>query len=214
MGETGVNIVMDHCKIKNLVATKGFAMKGASKESIVTLDNFIITNSDIEIAVGGSGFYLMTQMGGKNVSVENNLIYNSSETDLLEAKICNSNLLTIENLNLASNTLIDIESSGTSAYGLIRGNVTNATVKDNFYWLSNAKKGSFFFSGSTSTVTNLAASNNYGYSNSGKQLRMFQSTASTPDIELVADLFATFDKSTGKFIPKDEYKAYGAQRKN
>lgn len=213
MGETGVNIVMDHCKIKNLVATKGFAMKGASKESIVTLDNFIITNSDIEIAVGGSGFYLMTQMGGKNVSVENNLIYNSSETDLLEAKICNSNSLTIENLNLASNTLIDIESSGTSAYGLIRGNVTNATVKDNFYWLSNAKKGSFFFSGSTSTVTNLAASNNYGYSNSGKQLRMFQNTVSTPDIELVADLFATFDKSTGTFIPKDEYKAYGAQRK-
>lgn len=212
MGETGVNIVMDHCKIKNLVATKGFAMKGASKESIVTLDNFIITNSDIEIAVGGSGFYLMTQMGSKNVSVENNLIYNSSETDLLEAKICNSNSLTIENLNLASNTLIDIESSGTSTYGLIRGNVTNATVKDNFYWLSNAKKGSFFFSGSTSTVTNLAASNNYGYSNSGKQLRMFQNTASTPDIELVADLFATFDKSTGTFIPKDEYKAYGAQR--
>ena len=115
---------------------------------------------------------------------------------------------------MASNTLIDIESSGTSAYGLIRGNVTNATVKDNFYWLSNAKKGSFFFSGSTSTVTNLAASNNYGYSNSGKQLRMFQNTASTPDIELVADLFATFDKSTGTFIPKDEYKAYGAQRKN
>ena len=212
MGETGVNIVMDHCKIKNLVATKGFAMKGASKESIVTLDNFIITNSDIEIAVGGSGFYLMTQMGSKNVSVENNLIYNSSETDLLEAKICNSNSLTIENLNLASNTLIDIESSGTSTYGLIRGNVTNATVKDNFYWLSNAKKGSFFFSGSTSTVTNLAASNNYGYSNSRKQLRMFQNTASTPDIELVADLFATFDKSTGTFIPKDEYKAYGAQR--
>ena len=213
MGETGVNIVMDHCKIENLVATKGFAMN-TSKDNKVTLDNFIITNSDIEIAVGGSGFYLMTQMGGKNVSVENNLIYNSSETDLLEAKICNSNSLTIENLNLASNTLIDIESSGTSAYGLIRGNVTNATVKDNFYWLSNAKKGSFFFSGSTSTVTNLAASNNYGYSNSGKQLRMFQNTASTPDIELVADLFATFDKSTGTFIPKDEYKAYGAQRKN
>lgn len=43
---------------------------------------------------------------------------------------------------------------------------------------------------------------------------MFQNTASTPDIELVADLFATFDKSTGTFIPKDEYKAYGAQRKN
>lgn len=58
MGETGVNIVMDHCKIENLVVTKGFAMGGASK---ATLDNFIITNSDIEIAMGGSGFYLMTQ---------------------------------------------------------------------------------------------------------------------------------------------------------
>ena len=78
-------------------------MGGASK---ATLDNFIITNSDIEIAMGGSGFYLMTQMGSKNVNVENNLIYNSSETDVLEAKICNSNLLTIENLNLASIRLL------------------------------------------------------------------------------------------------------------
>lgn len=49
-------------------------------------------------------------------------------------------------------------------------------------------------------------------SSSGKQLRMFQSAAINPDIELVADLFATFDKSTGTFVPKDEYKAYGAQR--
>lgn len=209
MGETGVNIVMDHCKIENLVVTKGFAMGGASK---ATLDNFIITNSDIEIAMGGSGFYLMTQMGSKNVNVENNLIYNSSETDVLEAKICNSNLLTIENLNLASNTLIDIESSGTSVYGLIRGTVTNATVKNNLYWLSKAKKGAFFFSGNASTVANLNVGNNYGYSSSGKQLRMFQSAAINPDIELVADLFATFDKSTGTFVPKDEYKAYGAQR--
>ena len=208
-GETGVNIVMDHCKIENLVVTKGFAMGGASK---ATLDNFIITNSDIEIAMGGSGFYLMTQMGSKNVNVENNLIYNSSETDVLEAKICNSNLLTIENLNLASNTLIDIESSVTSVYGLIRGTVTNATVKNNLYWLSKAKKGAFFFSGNASTVANLNVGNNYGYSSSGKQLRMFQSAAINPDIELVADLFATFDKSTGTFVPKDEYKAYGAQR--
>lgn len=52
---------------------------------------------------------------------ENNLIYNSSETDVLEAKICNSNLLTIENLNLASNTLIDIESPERVFMDLLEG---------------------------------------------------------------------------------------------
>ncbi len=32
------------------------------------------------------------------------------------------------------------------------------------------------------------------------------------ELIVVKDMFVTFDKSTGTFIPKDEYKAYGAQR--
>ena len=46
---------------------------------------------------------------------------------------------------------------------------------------------------------------------------MFQNTAIDPDVELVGGLFdmddsATFNKSTGIFIPKDGYTQYGAQR--
>ena len=151
-------------------------------------------------------------MGSKNVNVENNLIYNSSETDVLEAKICNSNLLTIENLNLASNTLIDIESSGTSVYGLIRGTVTNATVKNNLYWLSKAKKGAFFFSGNASTVANLNVGNNYGYSSSGEAVAYVSECCDKSDIELVADLLQLSEANQPAICSKDEYKAYGAQR--
>ena len=36
--------------------------------------------------------------------------------------------------------------------------------------------------------------------------------ATMTELIVVKDMFVTFDKSTGTFIPKDEYKAYGAQR--
>ena len=55
------------------------------------------------------------------------------------------------------------------------------------------------------------------YSVSDKPLRMFQNTAIDPDVKLVEGLFnttdpATFNKSTGTFIPKEGYTQYGAQR--
>ena len=52
-------------------------------------------------------------MSCKNISLDNNLIYASSlDGNVTEFKIFNGNGLTVETLNLTSNTLIDIESSG------------------------------------------------------------------------------------------------------
>ena len=77
------------------------------------MDNFVISNSDIHIASAGENFYLMTKMGCKNVNLDNNLIYfySSSEGRLQNFKICDSEGLDIDNIEINSNTLIDIESS-------------------------------------------------------------------------------------------------------
>ena len=58
---------------------------------------------------------------------------------------------------------------------------------------------------------------NYGY-NGNATMKTFQlcfgseRPATMTELIVVKDMFVTFDKSTGTFIPKDEYKAYGAQR--
>lgn len=215
MKEDNINIVFDQCKINDLVATKGLAMRGSE---ITVVNNFVISNSDINLATSGVGLYLLTQMTCKNLSLNNNLIYSSLSGTLTEFKVFNGNNLTVENLNLTSNTLIDIESSGNSVYGLVRASgVEQATVKDNLYWLSDAAKAAYFFTGASAIVKNLNSGANFGYSKAGKPLRMFQSAAIDPDVELVEGLFdtdnsATFNKMTGIFIPKDGYTQYGAQR--
>lgn len=215
--EDNINIVFDQCKINDLVATKGLVMRG-SEITVASIDNFVISNSDINLATSGVGLYLLTQMTCKNLSLDNNLIYSSLSDGLTEFKIFNGNNLTVENLNLTANTLIDIESSGNSVYGLVRASsVEQVTVKDNLYWLSDAAKAAYFFTGASAIVKNLNSGANFGYSKAGKPLRMFQNTAIDPDVELVGGLFdmddsATFNKSTGIFIPKDGYTQYGAQR--
>ena len=218
IAEQNINIVLDGCKVNGLVPTKGFAMK-SSEVSAVSVDNFIIHNSDINLAQSGAALYLLTQMSCKNISLDNNLIYASSlDGNVTEFKIFNGNGLTVETLNLTSNTLIDIESSGASLYGLVRAaKVLKATVKDNLYWLSDAAKAAYFFTGASTLVESLDSSDNFGYSVSDKPLRMFQNTAIDPDVKLVEGLFnttdpATFNKSTGTFIPKEGYTQYGAQR--
>lgn len=215
--EDNINIVFDQCKINDLVATKGLVMRG-SEITVASIDNFVISNSDINLATSGVGLYLLTQMTCKNLSLDNNLIYSSLSDGLTEFKVFNGNNLTVENLNLTANTLIDIESSGNSVYGLVRASsVEQATVKDNLYWLSDAAKAAYFFTGASAIVKNLNSGANFGYSKAGKPLRMFQGTAIDPDVELVEGLFdtdnsATFNKATGIFIPKDGYTQYGAQR--
>lgn len=215
--EDNINIVFDQCKINDLVATKGLVMRG-SEITVASIDNFVISNSDINLATSGLGLYLLTQMTCKNLSLDNNLIYSSLSDGLTEFKVFNGNNLTVENLNLTANTLIDIESSGNSVYGLVRASsVEQATVKDNLYWLSDAAKAAYFFTGASAIVKNLNSGANFGYSKAGKPLRMFQGTAIDPDVELVEGLFdtdnsATFNKATGIFIPKDGYTQYGAQR--
>ena len=126
----------------------------SSEVSAVSVDNFIIHNSDINLAQSGAALYLLTQMSCKNISLDNNLIYASSlDGNVTEFKIFNGNGLTVETLNLTSNTLIDIESSGASLYGLVRAaKVLKATVKDNLYWLSDAAKAAYFFTGASSLV--------------------------------------------------------------
>lgn len=215
--EDNINIVFDQCKINDLVATKGLVMRG-SEITAASIDNFVISNSDINLATSGLGLYLLTQMTCKNLTLDNNLIYSSLSDGLTEFKIFNGNNLTVENLNLTANTLIDIESSGNSVYGLVRASsVEQATVKDNLYWLSDAAKAAYFFTGASAIVKNLNSGANFGYSKAGKPLRMFQGAAIDPDVELVEGLFdtdnsATFNKATGIFIPKDGYTQYGAQR--
>ena len=215
--ESNINIVFDQCKINDLVATKGLVMRG-SEITVASIDNFVISNSDINLATSGLGLYLLTQMTCKNLSLDNNLIYSSLSGGLTEFKVFNGNNLTVENLNLTANTLIDIESSGNSVYGLVRASsVEQATVKDNLYWLSDAAKAAYFFTGASTIVKNLNSGANFGYSKAGKPLRMFQGAAIDPDVELVEGLFdtdnsATFNKTTGIFIPKDGYTQYGAQR--
>lgn len=211
-----LNVVIEQCKIEGLVGKKGLAMKGDATQ----MNMFVVNNTDVKLASAGVGLYLLTQVPCSKMMITNNLIYAAKDVSITDFKIFNGYLLTIDDLVLSQNTLVDVESSGGSVYGLVRAKtVNNAVVESNIYWLSNAAKNAYFFTGEPAGVASLRCKNNVGFSVSEKAMKMFQKGAfDQEEVIMVEDLFTTsdvntFNKETGVFKPTNvEYKDCGAQR--
>lgn len=161
---------------------------------------------------------------------------------IVNFKIISANARALGELSLNSNTFVDVETSASGGVtGLIyTKTIGKITMNNNlFHWTNPTNK---FLDGNgvekTSPTTlifrfdrtavldanNAESSNNYYYNgNPDMGVKLWYSSGGTPVCpntltDLVqGELFDTtnsdtFNKSTGVFIPKDEYKAYGAQR--
>lgn len=227
----------DKCKINGLVIGKGLVM--ANTNGTNKLDLFEMRKTDIKIENAGSGLNLMQELICSHLIFEDNLIYYSGEVPetqdytghVTNFKIFRGQNRSLGELTMNSNTFIDVETTGTSGVtGLVWSAAINKlTVNKNIYWLSFP---AITFGSVKETITTVLlrgvkdtsgiGANNYAYSGNSKMatLQMCYSKEkpdTMSELEVVEGLFntvdpATFNKSTGVFIPKDEYKAYGAQR--
>ena len=98
-----------------------------------------------------------------------------------------------------------------------------AVVDNNIYYFSSYREYTAFLIrvASPNEMKLISSVDNYAYvGDSSLNFNVFQNKVDDKTISFTSkdiDLFdtkntKTFDKSTGTFIPKDEYKAYGAQR--
>ncbi|WP_195474616.1 PL29 family lyase N-terminal domain-containing protein [Bacteroides finegoldii] len=160
---------------------------------------------------------------------------------LVNFKLFSGNNRVIESeLYLNSNTFVDVETSGGSGVtGLVYcKSIGTLTVKRNLFYLTfptlNFVKGDGTPVTSKATVmlrvataikdVNATGDNNYAYNgNSAMSVKIWYLASNAPTrpnslseftIDEIFDVNNqdTFDKLSGIFIPKDKYKAYGAQR--
>lgn len=245
LNEADMNVVFDRCTINGLKNTKALMVPNTANTHY--LNYCAIVNSDIRIeeteaeVIKGAGIAIINNMDCSQLIFENNIVYaahtvtGSSGQHLVNFKLISGNSRIIKDeLNLNSNTFIDVETTGGSGVtGLVYcKSVKKVTVKNNIYWLTNPTidfiNNNDKPSQSKSTVllrvvdpmTDAIGSNNYGYNgNTDMKLQMCYSNT-RPDtvdelvLETVFDTSdqTTFNKSTGTFIPKVGYTQYGAQR--
>ena len=131
----------------------------------------------------------------------------------------------VNKLTLTSNTFIDIESgysNGKTSAIVYPSKIGDITVNKNIYYFTYREYPAFLIrvaSAAESKVT--IAENNYAYLfETGLNLNVFQNKIGDTSVGFTSndvDLYdttdpATFNKSTGTFIPKEGYTQYGAQR--
>ena len=124
-----------------------------------------------------------------------------------------------------TNTFIDIESgysNGKTSAIVYPSKIGDITVNKNIYYFTYREYPAFLIrvaSAEKSKVT--IAENNYAYLfETGLTLNVFQNKIGDTSVGFTSndvDLYdttdpATFNKSTGTFIPKEGYTQYGAQR--
>lgn len=223
-----VNFVLDKCKINGVAGSGNSLLKRYSTASPAGIVKFSVTDSDIKFATAGTGYSFINGMDCADLLFSNNRIYFSGEGNLKDLKVfAGGQKYSIEDLNVTSNTLVDVESSGNSASPLIMTNRINQLVINNNLWriANTAQKASFFIGGSTNqtspTVTTYGTiEHNYGYIDNGKKMSLFQKAPENFDMSKEVtvqknDILNTsedFNLSEGIFTPIENYKEYGAQR--
>lgn len=229
-------VVFDKCKIMNLLPKQGLITQPNGNKNVddYSLNYFEMIDSDIKIEQAGTNLYLLNCMNCGILKFHNNLIYYSgtpaADSNLENFKVFyGKDAHNITDLQVVNNTFIDIESSYTgNNIGLFYPKtLTTAVVKNNIYYFSSYREYTAFLIrvATPDGIILTDSSNNYAYNfNVGAgtlNFNLFQNkvdnktipfTANTIDVFDSEDPTTTFDKSNGIFIPKDEYKAYGAQR--
>lgn len=229
-------VVFDKCKIMNLLPKQGLITQPNGNKNVddYSLNYFEMIDSDIKIEQAGTNLYLLNCMNCGILKFHNNLIYYSgtpaADSNLENFKVFyGKDAHNIADLQVVNNTFIDIESSYTgNNIGLFYPKtLTTAVVKNNIYYFSSYREYTAFLIrvATPDGIILTDSSNNYAYNfNVGAgtlNFNLFQNkvdnktipfTANTIDVFDSEDPTTTFDKSNGIFIPKDEYKAYGAQR--
>lgn len=148
----------------------------------------------------------------------------------IQFKVYNAINRILLKLTMNNNTFIDVEPNGSnSTLGLIyTKEVKTIEMASNLYWL-NFPATKFASNGTLITKVTMirgtvagsigSGANNYGYTgNSAVSFGVCYNNKPSGLSEMSTATFfdendpATFNKTTGVFIPKDGYKAYGAQR--
>lgn len=231
-------IGFDKCKIKGLLIGKGLVMP--NQAGVDNIDSFEMRQSDVAVESGGAGMNLIQDMNCSLLTFENNIVYYSEDVPqtqdytghMTNFKVFNGQKRTLDNLVMNSNTFVDVETTGTSGVtGFVwSAGINKLTVNKNLYWQSYPAT-TFGTAKVTSTTVLLrgvlktseaVAMENYGY-NGNPDMKTFhmcfgnERLDTMSELEIVEGLFditnpASFNKSTGIFIPKDGYTQYGAQR--
>ena len=229
----GVNLVLDSCEMSNFSSGKGLAV--AVNANVSGFSYFEICNSEIRFDVPGVSYYMVMNMDCVTMKYHNNLFYYSGTPSSDEATILQNlkliQSITAKDVIVTSNTFVDVESAtaGDVNKGLLAltGALTGElTINDNLYYYTYRRCATQFFrSGASPNGTIKSAVNNYTYTvsnysaSNGQQItyNTIGSSSKQNFTDTATDFFdtsagATFDKANGIFIPKDGYKAYGAQR--
>ncbi|MDC7139095.1 PL29 family lyase N-terminal domain-containing protein [Bacteroides finegoldii] len=226
------NVVFDKCQINGLIATKGLLVSITDKnvDGTDNLNRFEMSESKVEIKEAGTNLYLINTLSCKTLKFDNNIVYYSGtpsqDNNLENFKVFNGkDNHRIDDLVVTRNTFIDIESSYTgNNIGLFYPKTLGTAVVDNnIYYFSSYREYTAFLIrvASPNEMKLISSVDNYAYvGDSSLNFNVFQNKVDDKTISFTSkdiDLFdtkntKTFDKSTGTFIPKDEYKAYGAQR--
>lgn len=222
-------MAFDNCNLN--LSNKGLVM---SYPSVQTLSYFEMTGSKMEINASTLSVSIVKGVNCDKCIFNNNIIYYSGTPSITASdrvdnfKIYDGKTNEIQELVLTSNTLIDLEScySANASSALVYAKETKkGTIKNNLYYFTYQYYSGFLIRNDPApgnTVFAEPLANNYGYAlaKNSTTLNINQSKMGTTEVtsfDTTTDFFdtsagATFDKANGIFIPKDGYKAYGAQR--
>lgn len=221
------SIIIDRCTISGLLFGSGFAMPEVKDEA--SIGYFGMTDTNIKVENTGTNLYLVTNMNCNELRFENNIVYYSgvpeATSNVENFKVFQGPSYSVNKLTLTSNTFIDIESgysNGKTSAIVYPSKIGDITVNKNIYYFTYREYPAFLIrvaSAAESKVT--IAENNYAYLfETGLNLNVFQNKIGDTSVGFTSndvDLYdttdpATFNKSTGTFIPKEGYTQYGAQR--
>lgn len=221
------SIIIDRCTISGLLFGSGFAMPEVKDKA--SIGYFGMTDTNIKVENTETNLYLVTNMNCNELRFENNIVYYSgvpeATSNVENFKVFQGPSYSVNKLTLTSNTFIDIESgysNGKTSAIVYPSKIGDITVNKNIYYFTYREYPAFLIrvaSAAESKVT--IAENNYAYLfETGLNLNVFQNKIGDTSVGFTSndvDLYdttdpATFNKSTGTFIPKEGYTQYGAQR--
>lgn len=233
--QMNVNIVMDDCTVKGILAASGFIMPETAGE--VSIDKFVVRKSSFnvnkEIQAKATALNLVNNMDCGTFEFVDNIVYRS--VDLTEGLYFNFKILNAQNRNVQSlkfnnNTIVGLESTTTGM--LYAKHYGSIEIKNNIFWTNELHSNSMFIRYGTNMDEGSEAvgSDNIGYKGSVENFNfkvvftdsksgiVCPTTIANNNADFTkSDIFDTsdtskFDTSNGIFIPNSDYTSYGAQR--
>lgn len=227
-----VDFALDGCKVNDDCCNKAWLTPKDAK-----LSSFNVCNTDIKLNKGGQATGFLNNLNCGNFVFINNIVYYSSEVTsestenqhLNNFKLFSGNNYIVKNIKVSSNTFVDVETTyNNGVTGMIYAtSCESIEFNNNIYYMAYPLT-EFASQNKTQTttillrisnysdVTRTIANNNYGYNgNSNMKFQLCYgktATVNMSEIQLVDNLFETFDKANGIFIPNSDYTSYGAQR--